>query len=91
MNRAIEAALRTVAVLAGLAVAAGTALAHRGGHGGTELNTALLGAVLVGVGFGVFGVTTAVERVRGVRSRFTDVGVTLGLLVVAVGAFVYWF
>lgn len=91
MNRAIEASLRAVAALVGVALAAGTALAHPGGHGGTELRTGLIGVVLFGVGLGIFGVTTAVERVRGFESRLTDVGVTLGLLTVAVGAFVYWY
>lgn len=90
MNRTIEATLRATGVLAGFALSAGTALAHGGGHGGTGIKTGLLGTVLFGVGLGIFGAATVVERVRPVDSRFTDFGVTVGLLVVAVGAFVYW-
>jgi len=81
---------RTGVVLTALLLVAGTALAHGGGHVQSRWNTSLIGTVLFGVGLAVFGVTTAVERVGSVESRLTDVGVTLGLLTVAVGAFVYW-
>lgn len=87
MNRVTSLAVRVTGATAGLALVAGTALAHAGHNdSGTDFVT----PTLFVVGLGVLGVSVYLERVRDVERRLADVGFFAGLLLVVAALALYW-